>query len=85
MAFYTLCNSPEGFGSCDIYYSLKIGNEWTYPENAGRNINSGNWDSQPSVSADGKYLFYTSNRPGGLGGADIYISKMGEDGYWENL
>ncbi|HET8962357.1 MAG TPA: OmpA family protein, partial [Chitinophagales bacterium] len=81
--FYTLCNSPEGFGSCDIYYSLKIGDDWTYPENAGRNINSGNWDSQPSVSADGKYLFYTSNRPGGLGGADIYISKMDEDGYWE--
>lgn len=81
--FYTLCNSPDGFGSCDIYYSIKIGDEWTYPENAGRNINSGSWDSQPSVSADGKYLFFASNRPGGLGGADIYVSTMGEDGYWQ--
>ncbi|MFN3940162.1 MAG: hypothetical protein ACK4IY_06220, partial [Chitinophagales bacterium] len=61
--FYTLCNSPEGFGSCDIYYSIKIGDQWTHPENAGRNINSGNWDSQPSISADGNQLYFTSNRP----------------------
>lgn len=81
--YFTLCNSPDGFGSCDIYFSEKIGNTWTQPENAGRNINSGNWDSQPSVSADGKYLFFTSNRPGGYGGADIYISVLGDDGYWE--
>lgn len=81
--YYTLCNSPEGFGSCDIYYSFKIGDQWTYPENAGRNINSGNWDSQPSVSADGNQLYFTSNRPGGLGGADIYISTLDAEGYWQ--
>lgn len=81
--YYTLCNGPAGFGSCDIYYAFQNFGIWSTPENCGKRINSANWDSQPSISADGKYLFFTSNRPGGQGGSDLWASKMGADGYWE--
>jgi outer membrane protein OmpA-like peptidoglycan-associated protein/tetratricopeptide (TPR) repeat protein len=81
--YYTLCNGPAGFGSCDIYYAFQNFGIWSTPENCGKRINSANWDSQPSISADGKFLFFTSNRPGGLGGSDLWASKMGPDGYWE--
>lgn len=82
--FYTSCDDLEnGYGSCDLYYSLKIGNQWTYPENCGNVINTGDWESQPSVSADGKYLFFSSARPGTVGSYDLWMATMGDDGYWQ--
>lgn len=80
--YYTLCNGPDGFGSCDIYYAYQYDGVWSYPENCGKRINSANWDSQPSVSSDGRHLFFASNRPGGQGGSDIWMSTLGDDGYW---
>jgi outer membrane protein OmpA-like peptidoglycan-associated protein len=81
--FYTLCNGPNGYGSCDIYYAYQFEGTWSYPENCGKRINSAKWDSQPSISADGNELYFVSNRPGGQGGSDIWMSRMGEDGYWQ--
>lgn len=83
LLFYTLCNSPLGFGSCDLYYSFKIGGEWTNPENCGRTINSADWESQPSISADKKYLYFSSTRPGGYGAYDIWIAEMDNQGKWK--
>jgi outer membrane protein OmpA-like peptidoglycan-associated protein len=40
------------------------------------------WDAQPTVSSDGKYVCFASDRPGGLGGTDIWISKRLPDGKW---
>jgi outer membrane protein OmpA-like peptidoglycan-associated protein len=45
-------------------------------------INSPYWDSEPSISKDGKTLYFASNRPGGFGGSDIWISKMDDQGNW---
>lgn len=82
--FYTSCDNIEnGFGSCDLYYSLRFGQQWSIPENCGTIINTGDWESQPSVSADGRYLFFSSARPGGKGSYDIWMATMGEDGYWQ--
>ncbi|MBC8046318.1 MAG: PD40 domain-containing protein, partial [Fimbriimonadaceae bacterium] len=80
--FYTLCQSPNGFGRCDLYYAIKFGDIWSYPENCGKNINGGDWESQPSISADGKYLYFCSTRPGGLGGHDIWYAEINENGTW---
>lgn len=74
--FYTVCNRPEDFGSCDIYYSRKIGNSWTKPKNLGDKVNSRYWESNPSFSSDGKTLFFISNRTGGFGKMDIWFSKI---------
>ncbi len=82
--FYTSCDDLEnGYGSCDLYYSIKIGNVWSNPENCGRVINSSDWESQPSVSANGQHLFFSSARSGSNGSYDLWMSTMGDDGYWE--
>jgi len=81
--FYTMCDHPLGRGSCDLYYSIRIGDQWTNPENCGKVINSGDWESQPSISADGNYLFFSSAKPGSIGSYDIWMAKRAEDGWWE--
>jgi flagellar motor protein MotB len=85
---YTICNRPDGMGSCDIYFSIKTDNGWRNPQNIGPPINSPYWDSQPCLSPDNRDLYFVSNRPGGLGGSDIYVSHLQPDGSWgkpENL
>ncbi|MDR1848145.1 MAG: OmpA family protein [Bacteroidales bacterium] len=80
--YFTKCNSPDGFGSCDIYVSERIGKRWTYPKNLGSNVNSQYWDTQPSIASDGKTLYFVSNRPGGFGKSDIYVTRKRRDGTW---
>ncbi len=78
---FTSCDKRDSFGSCDMYITRKVGASWTRPKNLGRSINTRYWESQPSLSADGKTLYFSSNRPGGLGGRDIWVSSY-EDGKW---
>ncbi|HEY1007415.1 MAG TPA: tetratricopeptide repeat protein, partial [Sphingobacteriaceae bacterium] len=52
--FFTGCNRPDGAGSCDIYVARKQGSGWSKPHNLGAPVNSPGWDSQPSLSADGR-------------------------------
>ena len=67
----------------DLYYSERIGDEWTEPKSLGSNINNPNtWESQASLSSDGKILFFASDRPGGFGGSDIWYSHRNSDGSW---
>jgi len=82
MMIFTACEGRQGYGSCDLYVTYKIGDEWSIPENLGSNINSPQWDSQPSLSADGNTLYFVSNRPGGIGNRDIYVSYRNEAGNW---
>ena len=79
---FTACNRKDGYGSCDLYYSEVRNGKWTPPANIGTPINSRAWESQPSISADGKALYFTSNRKGGLGGKDIWVSHRQENGKW---
>jgi tetratricopeptide (TPR) repeat protein len=80
--FFTACDRPEGYGRCDIYYSAFDGKTWSTPVNSGAPVNTSSWESQPSVNAEGKVLFFTSNRPGGIGGMDIWYSVLNENGQW---
>jgi len=80
--FFTGCNRPDGLGRCDIYVSHKEGNNWGEPFNLGAPVNSTYWDSQPAISPDGSTLYFVSNRPGGMGGYDIWQSSLKNDGYW---
>jgi outer membrane protein OmpA-like peptidoglycan-associated protein/tetratricopeptide (TPR) repeat protein len=85
---YTGCNFPEGEGSCDLYISYLTKNGWSEPQNLGRNVNSEFWESTPSLSPDKRDLYFSSNRTGGYGGKDIWVSHRTEKGNWgipENL
>ncbi len=81
--FYTACNRKEDFGSCDIYYSKRMGNKWSSPINIGPPISTKYWESNPSPSSDGRVLFLASGgRPDSKGGRDIYMAKRNDDGSW---
>jgi Tol biopolymer transport system component len=79
---FTSCTGRDGIGSCDLYETKKIGSDWTTPKNLGRNVNSVEWESQPSLSADGRTLYFVSDRRSGLGRRDIWISTTDENGNW---
>ena len=49
--------------------------DWSAPVNLGPAINSASNDQQPAISKDGLSLYFASNRPGGLGGFDMYVSQ----------
>ncbi len=80
--YFTACNREDGRGRCDIYKCKSENGEWSVPENIGSPVNSKFWEAQPSISPDGKTLFFVSNREGGLGGKDIWISTQNSAGEW---
>lgn len=82
LMYFTACNRDDGYGSCDIYVSVKEGDNWRAPVNLGPPINTAVWEAQPSVSPDGKTLYFVSNRAGGYGGMDIWKSEMNRQGLW---
>jgi outer membrane protein OmpA-like peptidoglycan-associated protein len=80
--FFTACDRNDGQGRCDIYYSSNDGTRWSPGANLGPPVNTTYWESQPSISPNGRMLFFVSNRPGGQGGMDIWYSILGSDGRW---
>lgn len=72
----------KGYGSCDIFYSQKVNGVWSKAVNAGQQINTANWETQPSFSSDGKTLYFIrgSVTRQGIKNPDIYSSTIGEDG-----
>ncbi len=79
---FTSCVGRDGWGSCDLYESNKIGEQWSEPKNLGPLVNSSDWESQPSLSADGRTLYFVSDRKGGVGRRDIWISTLDAKGNW---
>lgn len=85
---YTMCNADYGMGSCDLYWSKKIGTKWSRPRNFDAPVNSSAWESQPTIAPDGKTIYFVSSRPGGYGGMDIWKTTMKSEGVFtvpENL
>lgn len=71
-----------------IYSSTFTDGAWTRIKKLGKNINTKYYESHASISSDGKKLYFTSNRPGGQGNLDIYVSELTPSGDWgqaENL
>lgn len=82
LLFFTACNRFDGLGSCDIYFSQMVNGHWSDPQGIGKPVNSGSWEAQPSFSSDGRSLYFASNRPGGLGGKDIWVSYLSDNMQW---
>lgn len=87
--YYSIVSKEQGYNNCDIYCSRKEHGHWQELINAGRNVNGAySWDSQPSITADGQWLYFASNRDGGYGGTDIWRCHRLPNGDWsraENL
>ena len=84
--FLTICDSVNGYNNCDIYHTRRIDSLWMPLEKLLFPVNkSDTWESQPSISADGKTLLFSSIRPGGKGGSDIYSVQRKSNGTWGNL
>ena len=72
----------KGIGDFDLYISYKTKDGWSEPVNMGRSINTEYWESSPSLSPDKRTLYFSSNRPSGFGGNDLYVSHLSADGKW---
>lgn len=79
---FTSCTGRKGYGSCDLFESIKLGDDWSEPANLGPNVNSYDWESQPSLSADGRTLYFVSDRKGGYGRRDIWYATLDDKGEW---
>jgi len=81
---FTHCNEKFGYGGCDLYSTeLQADGSWKQPANMGAVINTRHWEAQPSLTADGKTLYFSSKRAAGsIGGADIWVSHKNNDATW---
>ncbi len=74
----------QGRGSCDLFITKKIGSRWVNVANLPGQVNTGLWESQPSLSADGKTLYFIRQMKGqgGSKNSDIYVSTLLDNGTW---
>ncbi len=68
--------------SFDIYISYYTPQGWSAPQNMGPNINTDFYESGPALSPDKRALYFCSDRPGGSGGLDLYVSYRQSNGKW---
>ncbi len=78
------CDRPDGFGSCDLYYSIRHGNQWSEARNLGPPVNTRNWESQPCLSTDSRTLYFVRGKETGAGvkKQDIYMTQLSDTGTW---
>ncbi len=72
----------------DIYMSQLSGSDWLTPKRLNKNVNSNFWEGSISMTSDERTIYFSSSRPGGFGGRDIYRCTKQQDGEWgpaENL
>lgn len=86
---FTGCQYRDSRGSCDLYITSRRQGRYSEPQNLGRPVNTGAWESQPSIAPDASTLYFASNRnEDSYGGSDIWKTNYLGDGEWsepENL
>jgi len=80
--FFAADIAGAGIGDFDIYKSVYTPSGWSEQENLGDSINTDFWESSPAISPDKRALYFSSTRPGGYGGADLYVSYLNPNGRW---
>ena len=81
--YYSIIHNVNGYSNSDIYCVRRVAGRWQKPEALGPQVNGDrSWESQPTVSADGRVLLFASNRQGGQGGIDIWRCHRLPNGDW---
>jgi Tol biopolymer transport system component len=77
LSLYVTSDRPDGFGNLDIYVSQRasVDDDWNLPQNLGPIINTEFQDGVPTFSADGRRMYFCSDRPGTFGSYDIWVSS----------
>ncbi len=81
---FAACGRRDAVGTCDLYISYREGDNWTTPKNMGERVNSRRWDSHPTIAGDNRTIYFVSTRSGGMGGADIYMTRRLNNGEWSH-
>lgn len=79
---YLFVYRDNGDDHGDIYMSNSINGTWSEPKKLNGEVNSYSWEGSCSMTADGKYLYFSSERGGGYGGKDIYRATLLADSTW---
>ncbi len=88
LSLYFSSDRPGGFGKLNIWVSQRpsLDDSWGTPQNLGPNINSASIDMAPNLTPNGHWMYFHSDRPGGCGGLDLYVSHRKDkhdDFAWE--
>jgi outer membrane protein OmpA-like peptidoglycan-associated protein len=79
----TVCDRPNGSGSCDLFYSYKNQHqEWVTPRPLPGDINTSRWESQPSIGPDGCTLYFVRGSNSMDTDSDIFMSTKDDEGNW---
>ncbi|MFZ0283423.1 MAG: OmpA family protein [Bacteroidales bacterium] len=70
-------------GDGNLYYSTRNGTSWTKIKSVGKYVNSVYWEDFGFITPDGKTMYFSTNRKGGIGELDIWTSQRAADGSWE--
>lgn len=81
---YFVSDQKGGYGGKDIWFSVKDGEKWGAPQNAGPKINTSGDEMFPYLRHD-TLLYYSSNGLPGFGGLDIFCATLGRDGQWKDV
>lgn len=86
--FLTVCGIEKGshqsYKNCDIYFCEKDKNVWGVLTRLCNEINDNMaFEGQPSITADGKFLYFAAAKPGGTGGLDLYRAERNANGTWK--
>ena len=69
-------------GDCNILKATMHRDAILDIDKLGTEVNTEHWESQPTINCEGKALYFVSDRPGGFGGKDIWVSYLQENGKW---
>lgn len=82
---YFVSDREGGFGGRDIYRVVKLPNgEWSKPQNLGEKINTPYDEDAPFLAIDNKTLYFSSNGPNSMGGFDVFVSVIDDEGEWSD-